>query len=408
MWLKLLPHSYIVHIEKKKNMERHTGDNLGSFHTLWIAKAKGLSNENFSTKIFEQVYFTPNSGNFIKKMASNKNGDYYQLSISFAMPKYREDAEKFCLDYIDVPCIAYIQTHNGDFIQIGSQRMPLFIELNLDTGEGVQGNNSYTCKGNALELIKPIGYKNFVPTPPPPTPTVGNGLKFNGSNNYGIVPHNDLLNFGTNDFSLSFVINPKNYHTGIIFSKWAANPFLFKGFEAFIRSNGKIGIGLLNGDGNFIFADTAINMYVINKLQHFIIQRKANSIEIYKDGNILPITYTIVGSLLNINQIDITNNTQSLFGVEEIALNSYPFNGFFYDFKIFNKALSPSEVSTLYNSKGNTNPAISNTVANYTFNQNSGNILLDSSTNNLHGTLYNFNTNQGITNQWVDENGNPV
>ena len=77
-----------------------------------------------------------------------------------------------------------------------------------------------------------------------------------------------------------------------------------------------------------------------------------------------------------------------------LLLFLYWYGGFIsecYDLKIFNKALTQAEVTTLYNSKNNLIPttASANLVSNYTFNQKEGTNLLDSSGNALNGTLIN-------------------
>ena len=80
-----------------------------------------------------------------------------------------------------------------------------------------------------------------------------------------------------------------------------------------------------------------------------------------------------------------------------------------YDLKIFNKALTQTEITELYIRKGSRIPltAVSNVVADWRFNQKEGTILLDTQGNN--GILNNFaNTNVGIGNAWVDNLGNSI
>lgn len=75
-----------------------------------------------------------------------------------------------------------------------------------------------------------------------------------------------------------------------------------------------------------------------------------------------------------------------------------------YDLKIFNKSLSQSEVTDLYNKTS----IPSNCIADYRFNQRQGTILDDHAGSN-NGTLTNYTTPEvtiGASNKWLNESDN--
>lgn len=149
-------------------MEKHNGDNIGSFHTLYLCKTKDLSNNDFDAQKFENIYFTEQTGKYGKAIKTSNNGSFWEHSISFEVPKYRQDVEAWLLLHIDVPLIAYIHTINGDMIRIGTKEMPLFVNVALDLGQKFSDFNSYTFKGKADELLKRnFGVTLMIPPPPP-------------------------------------------------------------------------------------------------------------------------------------------------------------------------------------------------------------------------------------------------
>lgn len=236
--------------------------------------------------------------------------------------------------------------------------------------------------------------------------TVGNGLKFDGVNDYVQTPHSSVFNFGTGSFSASFWVSTSSIRTAVFYSKYV-NPTI-GGFSFILWNDRKIAISLSNSNGQYCVATTNSFLYNINTLYNFTFQRNGNIIEIYVNGVLVSNTNTFYGSILNVNQINVNTTIPSTIGVERPIL--YPFLGNIYDLKVFNKALSQAEVTLLYNSFGNNLTGLtSNLVANYDFEQKSGTILLDHSGNTLNGTLTNFaNTSLGASNAWVDKFGNPI
>ncbi len=121
------------------------------------------------------------------------------------------------------------------------------------------------------------------------------------------------------------------------------------------------------------------------------------------------------------NGVEITDKTLTNNNLVDISPLSYPFyigssNGIGskcinYDLKIFNKELTALEVKELYYKQNQIVPvsAMSNLQADWRFDQRAGTTLKDYSTNGYNGTLTNFNnTSLGASNQWVDNNNNPI
>jgi hypothetical protein len=158
-------------------MEKHNGDNIGSFHTLYLCKTKDLSNNDFDAQKFENIYFTEQTGKYGKAIKNSNNGSFWEHSLTFEVPKYRPDVEAWLLLHIDVPLIAYIHSINGEMIRIGTKVMPLFLSVDLDLGKKFADFNSYTFKGKADELLKRnFGVTLVIPPPPPPPPDEEDGL----------------------------------------------------------------------------------------------------------------------------------------------------------------------------------------------------------------------------------------
>lgn len=242
---------------------------------------------------------------------------------------------------------------------------------------------------------------------------IGNGLRFDGINDYVTINHSSQYNFGTGSFSTSVLINPAALHVGVFFVKGNINE-ANKGFEFYLLNNGAIGFTLLNGGNQYCFIRTDTFRYTANTSYHIVMQRNGNSAEIYVNGVIQTTNITFLGGITNINSINIDNNINPLIGLENVINPTlYLYTGIINDLKVFSKALTQTEVTGLFNSRNNIIPisAIPNVVANYNFNQKQGTTLIDGSGNNLNGTLTNYTTPEttpGVNNKWVDSSGNSI
>lgn len=227
---------------------------------------------------------------------------------------------------------------------------------------------------------------------------IGNGLRFDGMS---YVIAGNIANFdNTDSFSISFIIKVNNSF-GTIISKVSNSN---RGYYIFISGNA-INCMLYNAYPSnmvetVIFLPNAVGTY------HITITYNGNSnasgVKWYIGGYLqtnLVYQNTLTGSIMTSSPLSLGFRLD--YGI-------WAFNGIIYDFKIFNKTLSLAEATILTESKGNTNPAPANIVANWRFDESEGNILPDSSGNGLHGNLVNFITTRGANNAWVDEQGNSI
>lgn len=244
--------------------------------------------------------------------------------------------------------------------------------------------------------------------------TIGNGLKFDGVNDYVTIPCplNAPLDFDyTDDFSFSVWIridaNTSDDGSDRGINRIQSGDAV--GYDIMFMKVGSVfrtAIAMIGGNGFLYVLNTEPFENVAGQLVHYVFIKdgnNANNFKIYKNG--VALNLTIAGN---------SPQTSSIKSHKPVILNhQLSTSGFnkndFYDFKAFNKAITPAEVLELFNTKANKIPstAQSNLVANYTFNQKSSTILLDTEGNN--GTLINFaNTTPSPDNAWVDENGNSI
>lgn len=242
-----------------------------------------------------------------------------------------------------------------------------------------------------------------------------NGLQFDGINDYITIPHNASLNFGTSEFSISLILQTKNtLQTGLLYEKWCDDTIPFgQGFEIAVSSTGVISIGLfVTGDPNrrFVSIVTPTNTILPNTKYHIVFIKTNTTGIIYVNNNIVSTTISWIGTPLAFSSINVNNLSRVYIGVELYKenvgspLKTYYFNGYMFDIKAFNKALTTSEIFTLYTKRGQiiSASAIANCVLDLRFDDKQGTTLTDKYSNN--GTLTNFtNTTLGVSNQWVDK-----
>lgn len=251
----------------------------------------------------------------------------------------------------------------------------------------------------------------------PPIYDIGNGLRFDGVNDFVSIPCplNSPLDFDfSDDFSFSVWINQKTNATQSNSDKGINRISTgdLKGYDiGFFTYNNNflLFIALLNNSNNLIsfvlFSEPLTN--VANQNINYVFVKEssdANNFKIYKNG--VPLTLEII-----------INNTPTgtMKSNKEIVINSQKGTNDFnkndmHKLQAFSNALNQQEITELYNTKGNVIPdtTLLSLVANYTFNQKQGTVLIDEKNAN-NGTLINFaDTSLGENNAWIDKNGNPI
>ena len=161
--------------------------------------------------------------------------------------------------------------------------------------------------------------------------------EFNGTNSYIQIPNNSSLNFGTNSFSISSWI-----YTETLPNSWKS--IVNKG------ASGSIGYGVEISSSNqyigSIQGNAGVNQHCygslaeINKWVHLVVVfERNNSLRIYVDNSIVEECGYSSGNATSVD------NSRSLnFGKYE----TWYFDGKIDDVRIYNRALSGSEIQELY------------------------------------------------------------
>jgi hypothetical protein len=242
--------------------------------------------------------------------------------------------------------------------------------------------------------------------------SVGNGLKFDGVNDY--VDCGNILNFEYNQaFSINLSILFKSFTTSAIAVQRIISKMLIndKGYSINSNVDGKlifsVRTNLNNRKGLFTNSNLNLNqLYNITFTKGISVE--PNTYNVYVNG------VNDNGDTLNEGSINSSIISTQPFLISSFAnINSGFFNGDIFDIKVFNKELTQVEVTKLYHTQGQNIPstAVSNCVADWTFNDKQGTALTDKSGNNYNGILIGYadgTTNLGATNSWIDKYGNPI
>ena len=146
-------------------IDKLTGaDNIGSFHTIYIAFAKDFPDihpdqvfvpisvveQNWSA--FEQVYVTPSSGLYKQEQQGSVHGSFYLQKISFSIPRNRLEVVEGLRKYVGADILCLIVTHNYDRILAGSQSQPLAIgnDLNFGNNPGDFNHCAVSISGKSI------------------------------------------------------------------------------------------------------------------------------------------------------------------------------------------------------------------------------------------------------------------
>ena len=220
-----------------------------------------------------------------------------------------------------------------------------------------------------------------------------NALDFDGINDVVMIPNASAKIANSTNISLSCWVYSTSTTSG---------PHGIAGF----RNNSDADFYLLqltttsmecrfNSSG--ITYDIVYNGYNINQWQHFVLTLDSDTLRLYHDGIQVATRYAPVGPITN-------TTTEMRLGNLPWTTSIFSVAGKVDEVSLWNKTLSPSEVSCIYN-KG-VNPFATDLQLYYDFNQgtaggsNAGLTTLKDRTGNIDGTLTNFTLN-GATSNWV-------
>lgn len=244
----------------------------------------------------------------------------------------------------------------------------------------------------------------------------GKGASFNGTNSYINTNATLIPTSATDDFSISFWINPNNQFGTILARGLVSTGGVCYGFRiAFDSTNNRIRFNRDTGVscGSTPNANTGNGTITQGVWNHVVIiyDASANTVTFYINGSLSSTVYqnsstgAVVSGPMASGAISFNSSYDGgvfKFGNRNNALSNSPFSGKLDQIRIFNKTVSSSEVTTLYTestSTVNTLQVLGDTscTATYTFEGNANDL-----STNYNGTssnvIYDYNgTESNIT-----------
>lgn len=240
------------------------------------------------------------------------------------------------------------------------------------------------------------------------------GLKFDGINDYIETPFNYPVSEATPvSFSFFFKLLSSTTANDIILNSRDNSE---KGINITNRNYSgqrKLDLTLINDFTPTVrVSGVTINTTIQTGIVYHIVFTKSNG---WANTNFKGYIDSVEDSNYDFNTIPLQSgdNTASLNNFKIGAYNgNLASNIELYDFKMFNKTLTQSEVNELFTTKGKSVPVTSaaNLLVNYRFDDKQGFVLKDMSSNNFDGTLTNYTAGDvavSNTNKWVYEDGTP-
>lgn len=185
---------------------------------------------------------------------------------------------------------------------------------------------------------------------------IGNGFNLNGTNAYVILPDNSL-NF-TNDFSFSFWIYNNNMSLSVNrrylgSSYYGGSGSYGYGWTLMRRPDNNYYFQLFNGDSNpnSLFS-SSMDLIPVNQWTHIAVTRKKSTqTKIFKNGVDVSSNFSYV---LGNNTVDCGYNTTqycTIGALKDNNTNIFGYiNGTMDSVNLWNKVLTSTEVTELYNS----------------------------------------------------------
>lgn len=226
------------------------------------------------------------------------------------------------------------------------------------------------------------------------------GLRFDGVNDYVQVSNsNGIFNFGTSNFSIATLFKPQSINpgNGVVLGSHNESPFPASQYTLVLTSGGLLTFFIRGNSSNELGISSSA--LTLNLTYHVVCVRSGTDMYLYVNGSLVA-----SGNIPTLSSIT-TIRPFSMGGINAGGGYTQFQTMTMYDTKVFNKALTLTEVGDLYNKIS----VPSNCIADYRFNQQSGTTLTTIvGTNN--GTLTNYtagDTTIGSTNKWLYEDGTP-
>lgn len=251
------------------------------------------------------------------------------------------------------------------FAQIPTNGLVAYYQFNGNANDLSGNNNNGTVNGATLVTDR--------------NGNTNSAYSFNGSTSYINIPHSSTLTFTSNAISISFwakiISVPSSGYNGIIVSKQAGSGTSQQGFNVFGNTAQTVGLSVSNGGGNF----GGDNNYAVslNQYHHFVY--------IYDNGNGIAYLDGIqAGGVLSQTATIGANTMDLLIGKANWSnINAPNFNGVIDEMQIYDRGLTPTEVTQIYSGVCSTVDITTGLVAQYDFTGNAN----DLSGNSLNGTV---------------------
>ncbi|MFA5099169.1 MAG: LamG domain-containing protein, partial [Candidatus Paceibacterota bacterium] len=176
------------------------------------------------------------------------------------------------------------------------------------------------------------------------TGKVGNALSFDGVDDYVETNDSNSLDINLSDFSIAFWIKTmttSNTNSYRIINKRASN---YIGYEIYIEAGSNLTAYFISDSGGYSFGDIgSTNIRDANWHCVVLVFNRIHNAMVYIDGNIKSPQRDIStrqGSLNNSQPLRIGSSGSSVANL---------FNGLIDDVRIYNRALSATEIQALYN-----------------------------------------------------------
>jgi hypothetical protein len=189
---------------------------------------------------------------------------------------------------------------------------------------------------------------------------------FDGNGQYIEIPHSNSLNSISNQMTVSFWVKVESFPSGnfgdIIISKQSGSGVSQSGYNIYQVSQNAILLQVSSGGGNFGGASVPSDTSNYNIFHHVVLCFDNGNSTSYLDGVLI----STGSSTATIG----ANTMPMLFGKANWTnINANPFNGILDDVGIWNRVLTSTEVTDLYNGSGTISNCL---VSSYPF---SGNAL---------------------------------
>lgn len=218
-----------------------------------------------------------------------------------------------------------VGTSYGNQISFTTGNAPPVVTNGLIAYYTFDGQNSEDWTGNYNGVAFNLLYDNITPS------GAGYSANFNGSNSY--ISIQNALFSGTTDFT---------------FSAWvrtSSNKFTFYNFNnsnvAYTSINSSNQVYYRFGSGNNSTFVNPVTSLLDNNWHHFVFIKNGNIVRFYLDG-------VLIDS--ETNNGGLSDNIKTYIGTNENA-NGWFFKGRFDNIRFYNRALSQSEISEIFNAK---------------------------------------------------------